>query len=382
MSDLANAVTLFLSALHDPESDFEAAHERRVDVHQATGGADPEELALAAARIAESLGDGDFQPGPGGVAAITGGALVESGAPTGPLGEAILGRLTPILRESRRLQDACRAKLPPPSDDEEPNDHDHSHDHGEQCEHEATVWMGDREVPLSVAQEVSEGDMAGAMAFESLENWCLPAIACLTRSQELRAFARANEGLYVQARAALGYEGFLVMALDLLDEEPLLVLHPSTQQGYRVRISGVADNFQLHLLLGGALISADETSWGLPGERPTEAALAIARGEGHQEGPPVTGLWNLYTWRAISPDGKLPSEVPQEDWIWNEGRPADIEPFEAEGEPPLRVVVLGPPSYERGWRVNRIFAGLAPSVDVEVLTPDQAEAWIERLAKG
>ncbi len=35
------------------------------------------------------------------------------------------------------------------------------------------------------------------------------------------------------------------MMMQVLDDEPILVLHPGKGKGYRVRISGLADNFQL-----------------------------------------------------------------------------------------------------------------------------------------
>lgn len=414
MSDLTTAVAMFLSTLHDPESGFEEAHNKRVEVHEASVAADPEDLAAAVAQIAESLRDGELGPGPGGMAAITGGALVEGGAPARALGEAILASLGPHLVQSRAFQDACLAKLPAEPDEQETDEeetgressgqdeethlheqgedsdpaheaHAHDHEHGEGCDHgheEQSYTMRDREVPLSLVEEIATENMLGAMCFESMEDWCLPAIACLTKDPELRAAVRANEDLYVQVHAALGYEGFLTMVLDVLDDEPLLVLHPSTGQGYRLRISGVADNFQLHLLLADALIPADGAAWGLPGERPAEEALAAVRGEGEQQGGSVVGLWNVYTWRAISPEGKLVKLVPSEHWVWNEGRPADIEPFRAAGEKPLRVVVLGPPAYERSWAAQRIFGGLIPSVDVEVLEADEVARWLQRLAKG
>jgi hypothetical protein len=385
MSDLANALTMLLSTLRSPGSDFQAAHERRARVHQTLPDASPEEIAAATDRIAASLRKGEFAPGPGGMAAITGGALVECGAPSHALGEAILGRLPRLLADTERFQAACHAKLPPLSEGEGASGghaHDHSHDHGGDCSHDATMPMGGRDVPIPVVEKVAQGDFPGAMAFEALESWCLPAIACLTRDPALRSVARANQELCAQARATLGSDGFLTLALEVLDDEPFLVLHPSTGQGYRLKISGVADNFQLHLLLAGALVPADDAAWGLPGERPAEEALAIALGQGQQAGPSVTALWNLYTWRAISPEGRLRDEVPQEHRVRNEGRPVDIEPYLAAGEDPLRVIILGPTADPRGWRATRIFGGLTPCVDVEVLTADEVKVWLGRLAQG
>ncbi len=64
--------------------------------------------------------------------------------------------------------------------------------------------------------------------------------------------------------------------LQILDNEELIVLHPALRRGYRVRISGIGDNFQLHTLLADALIGDPAQGW-LPGERPDPVVVAAAR---------------------------------------------------------------------------------------------------------
>jgi hypothetical protein len=63
-------------------------------------------------------------------------------------------------------------------------------------------------------------------------------------------------------------------------------------------------------------------------------------------------------------------------WIWNEGVPDDIPVFENR-----RVILLGPPSYSRGWTAQRLFNGLPARVEVErVLKGSEVDEWIKRLA--
>ena len=91
-----------------------------------------------------------------------------------------------------------------------------------------------------------------------------------------------------------------------------------------------------------------------------------------------TGVWDLYQWTAIRPDGRLPSPVDTKHWIWGEGRPADVMEFEG-----ARVVLLGPPSYLRTWSTTRFFAGLKASVVVErAFSTEEARAWMSRLAQS
>lgn len=97
--------------------------------------------------------------------------------------------------------------------------------------------------------------------------------AVLSHSASARATARSDHEL----AAALGRmldladpdcAGFVRQLLRVLDGEELVVLHPGLGRGYRVRISGVADNFQLDVLLAAALIGEPEQA-GCPAPAPT-----------------------------------------------------------------------------------------------------------------
>ena len=165
--------------------------------------------------------------------------------------------------------------------------------------------------------------------------------------------------------------------LRVLDDEPLLVLHPGTRRGYRVRCGGIADNFQLHTLLAGALIGAPDQGW-LPGERPDPRVLAAARDQPVAPDARIAqGSFNLWAWRGWRPDGTFP-EVPQgtEFWIWNEGMPADIPLFDG-----VRVVLLGPQPYPRSWNADRCFEGLHAYLNVEeTLDAGAVQRWLDRIA--
>jgi hypothetical protein len=64
-----------------------------------------------------------------------------------------------------------------------------------------------------------------------------------------------------------GCAGFVRQLLQVLDGEEMVVLHPDLERGHRVRISGVADNFQLDVLLAAARLGDPEQGW-LPGTSP------------------------------------------------------------------------------------------------------------------
>jgi hypothetical protein len=85
----------------------------------------------------------------------------------------------------------------------------------------------------------------------------------------------------------------------------------------------------------------------------------------------------LYTWRSLF-SGSLDEGVPSDFWIWGEGIPHDIEPFED-----LRIIVLGPPAYGRIWTAGPRFSDLPAGILIEKIL-DEAEVnhWMETLKTG
>jgi hypothetical protein len=66
------------------------------------------------------------------------------------------------------------------------------------------------------------------------------------------------------------------------DDERLLVLHPDSDRRWRFRTSGVADNFQLHMILANVLLPENGAVRGmqvLEGVRPTLGVLAVWKGD-------------------------------------------------------------------------------------------------------
>ena len=165
---------------------------------------------------------------------------------------------------------------------------------------------------------------------------------------------------------------------EVLDEEELLVLHPTQQRGYRVVLSGISDNFQLHLLLANALIGDPKEGW-LEGRRPQAAEVQVATGAGPQEcDGEVQGNWDLYQWTALNVDGALPETVGREHWVWNEGVPADIREFEG-----TRTLLLGKPAWSRSWNNSRTFDVLEAKVEVlEVLGAAELRALVALIAQA
>jgi hypothetical protein len=300
--------------------------------------------------------------------AIGCGALVENGGDPDIAVGAILDHLPDTLAAAAVFLDACAAAAAQTEAEGEGEAEDEEEDEGE---------VVDR-FGFQVAQELP----AEGQAWLSLRPMSLGAIAMLGRSPRARQQARGMEHLRDRAGYLAGRHpqvSFLHLMLRVLDNEELLVLHPETKRGYRVRISGIADNFQLHLLLADALVG-DAAGGLLPGKRPDPQAVAAARDR--QVGPrarSAQGVFNLWTWRGLRPDGTLPpANEDAAHWVWNEGTPADIPPFDG-----VRVVLLGPPPYARSWNAGRRFDGMVAELRLEeVLPADTARDWLDRIARA
>ena len=139
----------------------------------------------------------------------------------------------------------------------------------------------------------------------------------------------------------------------MLDDEPLLVLDrgfAGTGLGFRVTIGGIGDNFQLHTLLAAALIG-DPARGLLPGRAPSAVVVAAAgTGDDVQPAGGLSGNWNL-----VDAYG---------EWIWNEGRPADIPHLDG-----VRVAVIDPQPYARTWNIGRQYPLMVPSVRIDAELP-------------
>jgi hypothetical protein len=173
---------------------------------------------------------------------------------------------------------------------------------------------------------------------------------------------------------------FLAQLLRVLDDERLIVLHPEQRKGYRVRIIGVATNFELFVLLADALIGDPSQGW-LEGEKPHPIVAAVCRDQPAEIAADIgaTGAFNFWNGRALRSDGTLPPPgEATETWIWMEGVPADIESIDD-----LRIVLLGPAPYKRHWHPGRCFEGMPADARVEAqLSEADFQHWITKLARA
>ncbi|WP_157442610.1 hypothetical protein [Deinococcus misasensis] len=229
--------------------------------------------------------------------------------------------------------------------------------------HRASALLEQSEDPEAPSEEC-------LAVLDELELFWRPAIALMSVSPEARA--EALPLLPVCIALADHSEGahWLSKIIPVLHEEPVVVLEPSTHLGVEGVLSGVTDNFQLHVLL----MDAFPQKGLFKRKRTTDRIVSVAKGDGPQTSDEtVEGAWNLYTHQALLDDLTL-SEAP-EHWIWGEGTPSDIPILEDR-----RVILLGAPTYRRTWNSMRTFDALKAELKVtRVLNDKQVRAWLERI---
>ncbi|MBK9940671.1 MAG: tetratricopeptide repeat protein [Kouleothrix sp.] len=198
-----------------------------------------------------------------------------------------------------------------------------------------------------------------------------PQIDLLARSATLRRAARALP--------VTGADPLLRELAQVLDGEEILVLHPGLCQGYRVRISGIATNFQLHTLLAGAIMVDPAEEW-QPGRRPDPRVVAAARDQPvDPAADTVHAAFGMASWQALQADGTLDGDFDTSaHMIANEGIPADIPLFGRQ-----RILLLGPASYPRAWNAGRRFPKMRADLRVlEILSPEAVQLWLTRIIRA
>lgn len=353
MSAFSEAADKFVEVLrtHRTMRDLEQG---ALAVHKEIPGAAPAEMNEALPKFLPAIQRAGLIPA--GSAAVTCGAMVEFGADPEACGEAILDRLPELLPGVIGFLGEVNRRAGPEAGQADLNQLINRHINGILEVHRDAAWAYIAQRPLTMG-----------------------AIAHLCKSKRLRAAARGRPDILHLSRdidRATGQKSFLTDILRVLDDERLVVLHPGEGKGAEVRVSGLADNFQLHTLLADALIG-DPGAGKLAGTRPDPATVAAAgSGPPPKTAPTTAGTWNLWNWPALEPGGTLPPGMSGGMWtVWNEGTPADILPFDG-----VRVVLLGPAPYARAWSAVRRFPRMAGEVAVEkALTPEEVRGWLARL---
>ncbi|HVT97901.1 MAG TPA: hypothetical protein VHE33_10355 [Acidobacteriaceae bacterium] len=378
-TDLARSVDHLAEMLEKREEDGAAWQRAMGTVLKEAERAAPEEIRQTQERLAEMMVKMPLMLSA--LFALGSGALIERGADAEIPARAIFARTQDALLLATRFGIACQEEARrhhPDMPQKQANDKE---------EEEEEFAVDDIEVCVEAyGAELAERMGEEAEGWQALSPLSTAALAIATRSAAQRALARDNAA-FMQAMYECPAETSLHclrVALNLLEKEKVVVLHPALQRGYLIRISNIALNFELHTLLADALIGDPAQGW-LAGQRPDPRVVAAAKdgpfpmpGDRRADSfPHAEGAFNLWNWRGLQADGQLSQEGigNTEHWIWNEGQPIDIQPFEG-----TRVILLGPAPYQRSWNAGRFFPHLSSELEVvEKLSEQQVNDWLTRI---
>jgi len=376
MSAFMSAVSEFIDAIRGQKAWVDELNNHSQKVGGLLEEATPAEVEESLRQFASLFPN--VPPVATGLVALSCGSLVERGGNPEIAGAALLNLLPRILEAVTDFLNRCRARL-----EADPDVTAEIQNRAQKDDYDLDTYIADESwdaLAQRYGPELFQEAPIAVFAHMSEYVYCLGVIAHLSQSKQLRSVARARPELLqrsLEVNAAAGRGSFLTDMLRVLDDERLIVLYPGEQKGFEVRISGIADNFQLHTLLAGELIGDPKAGW-LSGEKPDPKVVAQARGAEITARLHTTGAFNLWNWTGLQPDGKLPAgqTFGHACWIWNEGNPGDILPFEG-----VRVVLLGSPPYSRSWNAGRRFANMPAEFVVEhILAPDVVRDWLARIA--
>ncbi len=335
-------------------------------LYSATTVVPPEAFARAATELARVAATAD--PAWASELARMSGAFIERGANPEPGVDALLAGLPRLLDPLVAFVEACRERA---TEEEEGSPVEN---HGE-----------------AVAEEMPEAQRA----LDVIGPYCLGTIAHLARCPAARLRHGRNADLLARLNAVrwdTNDTGYLWKMLQVLEEE-LVILAPALGMGWRVKIGGVGDNFQLHALISGLLVGPrkdgkypgrvsthdqePEPGPGIPLKPRATATQLNAPCAGREPG--FTSRIQLWNWTALQGDGTLPADPikAHDHFIWNEGVPADILPFEG-----TRIVLLGDSTIQRNWNGGRLFPFMEATFEiVETMDPAAARGWLDRIAR-
>ncbi len=267
------------------------------------------------------------------------GALVESGATPEAAWPAIEHGLVATLDGAARYAQACLARV------------DHlSLDEAVKTEREP--------VKKKLPKETGAWDL--------LRSRCMAATACLTRSPKLRAKVRASGKLMKAADPLVDFVDEVTAfsrVLRLVHDEPLLVIHPGQRNGWRFTMRDLSTTTELYVLLLDAIVG-DPKKGLLAAKRPNPKAVVTVKDP--DKAPKKTAMldvpFHTVAWTALLPDGTLPDpkseDVEHHNWVWLEGVPGEIPPFEGE-----RVILLQGPVMKRDVEVPVPYDALFPTLE-------------------
>lgn len=363
---LEQAARDLTQAVSGIDYDGAAVHKCRVALHGGMAAASADELAAALQVLVDRIAAANVDDADGvAFAALTAGALVETGAPAQPLAAVLLAKVPAFLVAARRFADTCLADLPDEEEDDE----------NPPPEDQVLAEVDGRLITHYIFRSHVPDDRGGASALALLQPWTLPAVAALSRDREALRQAAATDSPFRTAALTLtqSHAQWLAILLSVQLDAPWLVLCPREKRGFRMLVDGVVSNYDLHALVGDVLVEQ-----GLPGQRNPADLIAYIKGESPARGEAesVSGQFQFYEWQAAAYDWQdAEAAQPAGHYVWGEGIPSGVPTFKD-----VPTLIVGPQTIQRSWNNPRTFGGLRCNVSVtEELKEDEVASLLAEM---
>ena len=245
---------------------------------------------------------------------------------------------------------------------------------------------GDDEALAHVATEIARARPRDAAAWQELPSHCLAALACLTRSAKIRKAIR-KDGAVVETTLAIAdavdEAGLLALAIQLLEDEEVIVYHPGSKRAFRFVVGEVATNAELAVLVAAELF-ADKKSGVKPTAKLDPRALETLRGDRPAGAKPkeLPIPFDLAPYTALRSDGTLPpahdakGHHHHDHLASPEGAPADFPLLDGK-----RFIVIEEAAHEMGLPAEPTLPALRPRVVPSGQVPPAALAKLLAAAK-
>jgi hypothetical protein len=298
------------------------------------------------------------------ITAIILGALVENGMTPKTVDQALIKEFTVTLKLADEFICFIKETIPAISDEEIKAINDEA----------GGYLVGKHYISAEQARALWKDKNRLVQGYQAIDQFTCSAVAIFSADQSLTKKYNNNDFNKLIKSHSLD---FIRMLINTLHDEDVIVLHPTTSQGFKLKINGISDNFQLHTLLADALAyNGEGPDWGIPAERPSSNIISVMNGTGPQSCDAVSkGIWNLYNWTVII-DDEL-EQADSEQWICDDGIPADIQSWEG-----TRTIVLGPTTNNRTWNTGRSIPHMTPSILIEkVLKKNEVHDILEKIRR-
>ncbi|MFF0828950.1 hypothetical protein ACFYU8_18945 [Brevibacillus sp. NPDC003359] len=169
--------------------------------------------------------------------------------------------------------------------------------------------------------------------------------------------------------------------LNSVDDLEVVVLHPETFTGVRVRLETVQNNFHLFTLLQDVMLRSFQEKEPFASMQRNEVAIKAASGIEYPEtsGASDEALFGFFNAYGLDENSSQMKQNQLEGWVFGEMMPTHIPRIDGKA-----LILLGENIFaSRSWDLSfcvPVHSALSPRTELlEVLSPEQTKTWLDKI---